>query len=174
MPNDLQLTDNQLRLATSRSLPPGAQLDAASSAARDSFLTLGSALESAATNFDEAALRAQLTNSREQICSRSISVHNGWPLVLCGALAASALVAIVRVATVLTPADPQIAVTEPKHFGPIQAWSPAFSDSLDDELAFAAAALRQYGSRERGFDGTLYDINVQLEALSEELSRESL
>jgi len=47
MNDQSQLTDEQLRLATSRHLPVGAPLDTETAAARAQFLTLGAALESA-------------------------------------------------------------------------------------------------------------------------------
>src|SRR5688500_15528570 len=112
MTDDLPLSDNQLRLATSRSLPAGTQLDSDTAAARESYLALGAALESAATNLDEAALIEQLASGRpgtdakrwsppvsvgarnNHTVGRASSTHNWWPLILCGALAASALFAI--------------------------------------------------------------------------------
>jgi len=50
----------------------------------------------------------------------------------------------------------------------------AWSDPLDDEIALAAATLDQLSSRHRGFDGSLLEMNERLEALSQELSIESL
>src|SRR5689334_7840926 len=98
MNDDLKLADDQLRLATSRSLPADSALDANTSAARDSFLALGSAVESAARNFDQAALLSQLTTSREQTSSRSLSSQYAWPLIVTGALAAGMLLAVARLA----------------------------------------------------------------------------
>ena len=145
MNDDLQLTDEQLRLATSRSLPAGTQLDSDSAAARESFLALGAALESSTSNLDEAALIARLSISREQTCSRSPATHNWWPLILCGALAASALFAIVRIASMMPQADTPIAnLNPPNRPAPIQPWTPAFNDPLDDEIALAAATIEQY------------------------------
>ena len=49
-----------------------------------------------------------------------------------------------------------------------------WNDSLDDEIALAAATLDLLSSRNRGFDGSLLQMNERLEALSHELSVESL
>lgn len=192
MNDPIQLTDEQLRLATSRTLPAGAQLDAQTSAARGTFLSLGSALESAASNFDEAALISKLSNSHvvcgspdpayAQTCSRSRATSQAWPLLLCGALAASALFAIVRIVTMLPQTGPQIVIApQPGRATAVEQLAPApsrstagWNDPLDDEIALAAATIEQYGSRRRGFDGSIMEMNVQLEALSQELLLESL
>src|SRR5215467_14429893 len=97
MNDEPKLTDDQLRLATSRSLPADSALDADTSAARDSFLALGSAVESAGRNFDEAALVNRLTktciSAPEQPARDWL-----WPAIITGALAAGMLFAIARIA----------------------------------------------------------------------------
>src|SRR5436190_445420 len=101
MNEHLKLTDDELRLATSRSLPAGAELSAEAAALRDDFLAVGSALESAGHPFDEAALIARLSPT----CGRSTTgtalrskrrriSRDGWAIALGGALAASGLVAL--------------------------------------------------------------------------------
>ena len=177
---EYKLNDDQLRLATSRHLPPGTSLDTETAAARDHFLTLGAALESASSDLDESAIISHI--SREQTCSRTPATNNAWPLLLCCALAASAVFAIVRIVTMTPESGPQIAVvTEPNRETTIQHQTPAvgrsiaaWNDPLDDEIALAAATLEQYRSRSPSFDNSLFDMNIQLEALSQELLRESL
>jgi len=177
---EYKLNDDQLRLATSCILPPGAALDTETAAARDQFLTLGTALESAASDFDEAAVISHI--SREQTCSRTPATNHTWPLLLSIALAASAIFAIVRIITTIPESNPQIAVvTEPIRETTIQHQTPAvgrstaaWNDPLDDEIALAAATIEQIRSRSPSFDNSLFDMNIQLEALSQELLRESL
>jgi hypothetical protein len=162
-------------MATSRSQTPGVPLDAETAAARDSFLALGAALESATSEFDEAEFVSRL--SREQTCSRNRPTNDVWPYLIAGVLAASALFAIVRIAFMSQEARPQIAViTKPDREAKVQRPSPTltWNDPLDDEIALAAATIEQFGSHTRGFDGSIIQMNVQLEALSQELLRESL
>jgi hypothetical protein len=52
--------------------------------------------------------------------------------------------------------------------------SAGWTDPLDEEIAFAAVTLEQLGSRSRGVDGSLLEINDRLDALFQELSVESL
>src|SRR5438105_4801963 len=98
MNSELKLTDEQLRSATSRSLPPGAALDAETAVARESFLAWGSEIEASAGDIDAAAMLACISSSREQTCSRSFTAHNPWPLILSGALAAGMLLAVALIA----------------------------------------------------------------------------
>ena len=185
MNDELPHTNEQLRVATTRSLPPSTQLDSETAAARESFLSLGSAIESASGTFDESALLARLNKSCLESpvvpLKPSQSKRDWLSLLLTGALAAAALVAIVRIAN------------EPSGTGqPVAAikWSPAlietggirtpeqlvlaWNDTLDDEIALASATLQQYSTRNRGFDGSLLDMNDRLEALSQELSNDTL
>jgi hypothetical protein len=173
-----KITDEQLRLATSRSLPAGAPLDAETASLRDGFLALGSAVQAAAGPLNEAALIARLERPRASeahVVARPL--HRDWlSLLLAGALAASALIAITRVALVSHPADvvaeapatprqPQVA----NHFA-----TGMWNDSLDDEIVLAALTIDQLRGNHRSFDHTLLNVNERLEALSEELARESL
>jgi len=188
MNDEYQLNDEQLRLATSRTLPAGAPLDTQTATARENFLRLGAALESAAGHLDESAIishpsREQTcatTNSREQTCSRSRAADHLWPFLLAGALAASAVFAILRITSMLPKQNDQVAlVTQDRHANAAQPEYPAgstatWNDPLDDEIALAAATIEQYRSRSPTFDNSLFDMNIQLEALSQELLRESL
>src|SRR5262245_23896411 len=106
MIDDLHLTDEQLHLATSRLLPSATPLDAETAAARETYLARGVGLENAAKKFDEAALLSNI--SRERTCSRSSPTQTWWPLIIYGALAASALIAITRISTSLLPSDPKV------------------------------------------------------------------
>lgn len=184
MNDERQLTDDQLWVATSRSLPPSAQLDSEMAAARESFLLLGQAIESANDKFDEAALLARLNKSRLEspLCVKPSQPKRDWlsPL-LTAALAAAALVAIVRIANEPNSTGQQVARMEGKS-APVEAEpvvgseqvALAWNDPLDDEIALASATLQQYSTRDRGFDGSLLDMNDRLEALSQELLNETL
>jgi hypothetical protein len=186
MNNELELTDEQLRLVTSRSLVADASLDSDTTAARDGFLSLGAAVEAAAGNFDEAALLARLQkscgNAPAVVPKHRESKRDWLSLVLTGALAAAGLVAIVRIGADSMTTGTQIAKSEnsiPKAAGPAVAMVPsrslfAWNDSLDDEIALASAAIEQFASRSRGFDDSLLDMNDQLRSLSEELTNETL
>jgi len=180
MNDDLKLTDDQLRLVTSRSLPAGSALDAETSAARDGFLALGSAVESAARHFDEAALLSQLTSSREQTCSRSLINQYAWPLIATGAIAAGMLLAIARIAMEHRQAnEPIVIVRPPVTSAPVgtAVGAPSaltWNDPLDDEITLAAATIDRFSPTSRSFDNSLLDMNDQLQALSRELSGESL
>jgi hypothetical protein len=185
MPNNLPLTDDQLRLATTRSLPSDALLDSDTAAARETFLSLGSAAESAATNFDQSALLARLTNTCLECPTVTLkpdaSQHDWLPLVLSGALALAALLAIVRIASDSVSTEQQVAVvtSNPAIVESVPAISPphltlSWNDPLDDEIALASATLQQYSTRNHTFDGSLLDINDRLEALSKELSTDTL
>ena len=183
MNDELKLTDEQLRLATSRTLQPGVSLDVAATAARDSYLALGSVVESAAGDFDEADLIARLskvcveTTSSVVVEPRTSSARDWWPIVLSGALAAAGLVAIARIALVSQQANPLIAVVakpDQPALIPFARSAVAWNDPLDDEIALAAATIEQFAGRRRGFDGSLLDMNARLDALSQELLGESL
>jgi hypothetical protein len=58
--------------------------------------------------------------------------------------------------------------------GLVPTTSVAWNDSLDDEIALAAATIDQFSHSPRGFDGSLLDMNDQLQALSRELFGETL
>src|SRR5262245_16876550 len=97
MNDDHNLNDEQLRRATSRSLPTDSVLGVDTSAARDSFLAFGRSLEAAARNLDEAALIEKLTST----CVASPAeqpTRDWWPLIVAGALAAGMLLAVARIA----------------------------------------------------------------------------
>lgn len=185
MNEELPLTDEQLRVATTRALPPSVQLDSETSTARESFLSLGSAIESASTNFDQAALLARLNKSCLEspvVIFKPAKTKRDWlSLLLTGALAAAALVAIVRIANESSGTARPVAAIQwsTARTGPEDGLTPqqialAWNDSLDDEIAVASATLQQYGTRNRGFDTSLLDMNDRLEALSQELSNDTL
>jgi hypothetical protein len=185
MPNNLPLTDDQLRLATTRSLPSDALLDSDTAAARETFLSLGSAAESAATNFDQSALLARLTNTcleSPPVTLKSSEPKRDWlPLILSSSLALAALIAIVRIAADSNSTEQEVAsVTwSPPAGGAGHVLAPeqltlSWNDPLDDEIALASATLQQYSTRNHTFDGSLLDINDRLEALSKELSTDTL
>jgi hypothetical protein len=177
-----QWSDEQLRLATSRSLASGVTLDVEAAAARESLMALGAAVESASGPFDEAAFVARLKRSCLEpatvVSTQSIR-RDRWMLAVVSVLAASALIAIVRIAIVSQPANIAV-VTAPSKSAPLVNQllnvepTARWNDSLDDEIALAAARIEQFASRQRGFDGSLLDMNERLDALSQELSGESL
>jgi hypothetical protein len=186
MNDNRELTDEQLLRATTRPLPSGTPLDSDTAAAREAFLSLGAAVEADAADFDERLLAEKLTES----CVRSTQAGSGvpasrktrdwWSIVLGGALAAASLIAIVRIAVISQQLTDEITVAtkenSPKSNPPIV---PAFasagwSDPLDEEIALAAVTIEQLGSRSRGVDGSLLEMNDRLDALNQELSVESL
>jgi len=185
MNDEFNLTDDQLHLATSRLLPSSAQTDSDTAAAREVFLTLGASVESAASNFDQAAFLIRLERSCRGATvtgPKAEPVRDWLTLILSGALAAAALIAIVRIAVDSRTANQQVAASNyaesPTAIRPI-GMSPtqsiiAWNDSLDDELALAAATLEQFGGRRRGFDDSVLNMNEQLQSLSQELLGESL
>jgi hypothetical protein len=180
MNDESKLTDDQLRLATSRSLLADSALDADTSAARDSFLGLGSAVESAARDFDETALINRLTTT---CVSSPVKPARDWlwPLIVTGALAAGMLLAIARIAAERKHSNDHAPVANfPTRQAPAETipivpiTTVAWNDPLDDEIALAAATIHEFSGTDRGFDGSLLDMNDQLQALSRELLGETL
>jgi len=188
MNDDLNLTEEQLRIATSRTLVERDKRGADTLTAHESFIALGSALEAAAGQFDEAALVARLKDScldpseaPELRVRPPAAAANWWMLVLSGALAAAALVGIVRM--VIESRRPEIAAVQPptqrtfeqaQEDAAIAALADGWNDPLDDEIALAAETIGQFATRHRGFDDSLVEMNQRLEALSLELGGESL
>jgi hypothetical protein len=183
--SDELTNDEQLRLATARSLMSHESLDADTSSARDAFLALGSAVEAAAANFDEAALVRRLTESclpDSPVIPAPEKHRNWWPLIASGAIAAGMLLAIGEIARERQMRHMPIAGTEqattvtPNKTKTLQvaAISEMWTDPLDDEIALAAVTIQQFSPATRGFDGSLLDMNDQLESLSRELSGETL
>ena len=192
---DPELTAEQLELATRRTLPPAAPLDPQTAALRERFLHLGRAVETAAANFDQAAMVARLTQRREDEISRARSPAqrtDRWMVLLATALAASALFAIVRiamfwpeesVAITAPPALPAEAPVDPRAYkyavisgGTVEyaPWNAPWSDPLDEEIASAQAAVDQLSGRATGLDGSLEKFGSRLEALSAEIESGSL
>jgi len=176
--DELKITDECLRLATSRSLPPGAPLDAETASLRDGFLALGSAVEAAAGPPDEAALLARLKRPRASDARVTARPRKrDWlPLLLAGALAASALIAIARVAMVSqsTDAIAELPAGQRQSTLPDHLVAAMWNDSLDEEILLAALSIDQLSGKNRGFDRSLLHMNERLEALSQELATESL
>jgi len=189
-----ELSEQQLRLATSRSLPSGAALDAEAAAERDGFLALGGALDAAAGQFDEGALIARLQRTCLTKDDATIALpppgraSSTWQAVFSVALAAAALLAIVRIAAPLAVTSPArkmlVAKQEssrspkmPRAAGIAEATSLSrglWFDPLDDEIALAQAEFQRLAGGERGVDGSLSQMNDRLEALSQELFGGSL
>jgi hypothetical protein len=193
MHDQLEQSEQQLRLATSRSLPAGTELDAEAAAERDGFLALGGALDAAAAQLDEAALIARLrqtclTKDDAPIALPSRRSASTWQMVFSVALAASALVAVVRITAPLQVTLPAakmlVAKQEPPQspdmaaaHGVAEPISPArrfWFDPLDDEIALAQAEFQHLAGGDRGVDGSLSQMNDRLEALSQELFQGSL
>jgi hypothetical protein len=184
MNDELKITDDQLRLATSRSLAADVELEGDSRAAREAFLSLGTTVESAAGSFDEAAFLARLKKScldSPVIKPKTAEQVRDWfTLLLTGTLAAAAFVAIVRIAAQSSESGPHLAINDtpapvvvvPSIDMPSMRF--AWNDPLDDEIALAAATLEQFGGRRQGFDNSLLNMNDQLQSLSQELLGESL
>src|SRR5262249_17908808 len=150
MNDELKITDEQLRPATSRTLPSDVSLDSETAATRDGFLSLGAAIESAAGNFDEATLLARLQEScvaTPVVTPQRRGLPRDWiTLVLTSALAAAGLIAIARIAMDAQPTGPQVAQAE--NSAPMMAFVPpetmwnqsmfVWNDPLDDEIALAS------------------------------------
>jgi len=191
MNDEPKLTAEQLAQATSRALPPDAALDAETAALREGFLRFGGAVEAAGGSFDEAALIARLTSTAPageiRPAGSTKAATNLWPLLLSAALAASALVAIVRTVSLWPAASDGIAVVTPSPAAPEQL-SPvdlgpgavagpsqlAWSDPLDEEIASAQAAVERLGGPTADLDGSLQSFGSRLEALAAELESGSL
>jgi hypothetical protein len=187
----------QLEAATSRSLAPDAALDAETSSLREGFITLGRVVEAASADYDEAALIARVRSAcADQTPAVEVRRRSSpWPLVLGGALALSALIAIVRIvvtwpaandAVVHAPSAPTRTNDSPREPSPTQVAGDgaeamsadqsalAWDDSLDEEIAAAQSRLADMSGSLTGIDGTLSNINQTLEALSDDLSGGSL
>jgi len=193
MHDESEQNEKQLRLATSRSQSVGASLDAETAAERDGFLALGGALDAAAGQFDEAALIARLQQSclskeAAAVVLPSRRTASTWQMAFGVALAAAALVAIVRITTPLSVMLPANKIAVAKHETPqspganrtpdaAEMISPSrgpWLDPLDDEIALARAEFHRLSEGERGVDGSLSRMNERLEALSQELFQGSL
>jgi hypothetical protein len=195
MNDQFNTNDAQLRLATSRALPPTAKLDADTASLREGFLALGAGLESAGSDFDEAALiervRSQCADfNKPQVkeIAAAKTPNRFMEVVLGVVLAASVLLVVGRLVVVSPQADrpgevvvaPGAPVqSEPEDFiepnaEPSASVAKAWIDPLDEEIATAQAEMRWLNSRGNGLDGSLSQVGWQLEALSAELGGESL
>ena len=193
MNSDDRQEREQLEAATARAHESGVALDSETSALRSGFLSLGQALDKAAAEYDEAALLGRLQAScaeenRIKLPDDSRSSTILWQLLLSGALAASALFAIVRivaswpagevVVAPAAPADSQVAVlqeaqgSDPEQDGWEQA--DAWDDPLDEEIVAAQDSLADLAGQPVGIDGALSNVNQTLEALADDLAGESL
>lgn len=205
MNDDQELDQAQLEAATSRSLPAGVTLDAETSALRDGFIAWGRTVESTAADYDEALLLARLQAScadegRPAVAAQSRRASDIWVVIAGGVLAASALIAVVRIAS-SWPAGDSVVVTRqaphetnvatapavPRQHAkqPIVADDPGthalafdsiatWADPLDDEIAAAQTSLSGLSGDRPGIDGALSNIKGTLEALSDDLTNESL
>jgi hypothetical protein len=106
-----------------------------------------------------------------------------WSLLFNAALAAAALIAIVRIGTewrrgeraavavVKAPNDTAVVDNDVPAAAPLGI---GWNDPLDDEIALAAATMGQFSAGSRGVDASLLDMNQELFLLSQELLGESL
>jgi len=180
MNDELEFTEDQLRQATSRALAADTALDADAATMRESFLSLGSAIEAAAADFDEDALIAKLRGSMAvestsalQPAARNDSRPKWWLVLLAGALAASVLIAIGRIGVVEN--EPMVALNGPPASGGVEvAVASTWHDPLDEQIASAQVEMQQLAAGSRGLDGSLSEMNDKLEAMSRELLGESL
>jgi len=201
MNDESRITDEQLRQATSRSLPVDARLDSETALLRDGFLAFGGALQAAGGDFDETKLVEKLRAGgcgpsselrlANLVLPKPAAVSSRWPALLIGAaLAASVLIALGRLIVVSPgPEKPDEVVVAPAapvqvdrapdeqfvpHASPSSQVATAWVDPLDDEIAFAQAEMQWLTSRGYGLDGSLSQVGWQLEALSQELGGGSL
>lgn len=187
MTSDEQLSRQQLEAATSRTLPADAPQGAETSALREGFMALGQALECAGAEFDEAALVARVRAACANEPSPAVrnTAPRGWSLLLGGILAASALVAFVRIVAIWPAAGNAVVVAPhaPTHVEVAKGGWPeedrqssglAWDDPLDEEIAAAESSLADLSGGLTGIDGALSDMNQTLEALSDDLSGGSL
>jgi hypothetical protein len=186
MNNQRNMTDDELRLITSRRLPQDAALSDELAAIQDAFRSLGESLACATPPLDEQALLGRLTELAApdvpQIAARmQARPRHSWRpawLVVAGALAAAALVAIVRVPQ--APLAPPVAATSshhaPRDEAPIKSSPPSYNwhDPIDEEIAIAAATMTRLSGKPRGLDASLVDMNESLSALAQELYTENL
>jgi hypothetical protein len=181
MNDDTPLTAEQLQQATSRALPQEVTLDAETAALRGAFLQLGNALDAAAGDFDGTALLEKVVRAQTVAPAATPSrfgTRSWLPVVLTAALAASALLAIMRTVAVW-PAS-EIAATAPAQgqttdgsFEP-QPWSADWSDPLDDEIASAQVAVDWLETSPTDLDGSLNEFGSRLQSLAAELESGSL
>jgi hypothetical protein len=180
MNEEPELTEDQLRRVTSRAPIVDTALDAKTAAMRETFLSLGSAIEAAAADFDEEALIANLRGTMAtdstavvQSAARNDSRQSWWLVLLAGALAASVLIAIGRIGVV--EREPMVALTVPPANGAAEfAVASTWHDPLDEQIASAQTEVQQLAVGNRGLDGSLSEMNDKLEAMSQELLGESL
>src|SRR5262245_48450159 len=177
MNDELELTTEQLRQVTSRAPALDATMDSQMAATRDSFLSLGSALEAAAEGFDQAGLIAKLQDSGmvAKSCPLAAEAADGgrqrwWMLCLAGALAGAVLIAIGQM-EVQQRQLPQ----NGERSGAVEVEvASAWHDALDEQIASAQAEVQQLSAESRGLDSSLLEMNGRLEAMSRELLGESL
>jgi hypothetical protein len=196
------MADDELLLATSRTLPSEFALNDDAAAAREAFLSLGAALESA-SGFDEAALvrrlHAACLSAQEPAGKASLAertkLRRWWPLVVGAALAASLAGFFFVPGDTVEKRQPMAVISEAQkpieaHNAPQQPIDSAVAqnaasgetsdaaenwrDPLDDEISLAAATIGQLAGHASGLDDSLLEINDRLEALVHELQTETL
>ncbi len=192
MNNEIELTEEQLRLATSRALASGAELDSETALARERFLALCQAVEAAGADFDETALVEKLKAScfsapaSVSVVDRRARSVKSWHFLFGGVLALAVLISLAWIGLLQRTEDtvakspspaPSAIVTTAEDRDAItlsaQSTSP-WIDSLDDEIAVAQFQVQWLTPVRRGVDGSMSDVNEQLNAMSQELLGESL
>lgn len=199
MNEELELSRDQLEAATTRASASTA-LDAEAAALGESFRAFGQTAERTAGEFDEAALIEQLQStllersSLQVIACKSRGARSLWPLLLSGAIAASALIAAVRIAATWPTQPPQVVVSPshqetegPRALAPaiVKGSAPAeasvpeqayltWHDELDDEIIAAQSVLAGVAGKTTPLDGSLSSMDEQLEAMASDLSEGSL
>lgn len=201
MNEELELSRVQLEAMTSRR-NVNRTLDAETAALRDNFRAFGHATEQAAADFDEAALIERLQDSlgfpSHDISVRPRSTVSIWPLLLSGALAASALISAIRIAATW-PDSPQlvsppvVVASDSRGANETRALAPpagennspalftlsdqahvSWHDDLDDEISAAQSALAGVASNAASLDSSLSSIGDQLDAMASDLTEGSL
>jgi hypothetical protein len=186
MNDERLLTDEELRQVTALRLSGDAARSEDLAALNDAFCSLGDSLARTPPPLDQQALLQRLTAfaaaedhhvSLRPAATEFARWRPGW-LVVAGALAAAALVAIFRVPT--RPASPP-GVPRPDEVVNQQDSSvnqaelaPYWHDPIDEEIAIAAATMSHLSGGHRGVDASLVDMNESLWALSQELSTDAL
>jgi hypothetical protein len=194
--NDEQLlNEEQLRLATSRTLPADVLLTEETAALREGFVALGKSLEVASGPIDEAGLVERLCKLATEEFSRggaearrvrtrvAESAQSDWSLLVGTALALATLIAIVRISTewqradigavavAKAPPDAAVATSDVPEPAPLEI---SWNDPLDAEIAQAEATMGRFSAGSRGVDESLFDMNQELFLLGQELLGESL
>jgi hypothetical protein len=147
MSNQNELTDDHLRLVTSRTLPAGSALDAETSEQTCSRSWINQYVWPLVAT---GALAAGMLLAVARIAMEQRQTNEPKTVARLPDNVAPAPTALVAPTTI------------------------AWNDSLDDEITLAAATIDQLLHTSRDFDGSLLRMNDRLEALSQELQGETL